>query len=99
ARRVRRGTAIRQGKYRSAIGGRSRCRVGMNRNEQVSAFLAGNLGALAQRNKVIAGAHQLGTEAFFSIDLALQLLRDLQYHMLLVNFPRRSEEHTSELQS
>ena len=60
----------------------------MDGNEQVSAFLAGNLGALAQRNKVIAGAHQLGTEALFSIDLALQLLGDLQYHMLLVNLPR-----------
>ena len=84
ARRFGRGAALGQG-----IDGGAECRrawrgVGMNRDEQIGASLARDLGALAQRNEVIAGAHQLGAEALLGVDLALQLLGDGQGHVLFV---------------
>src|SRR5690606_36204630 len=42
----------------------------------------------AQRNEVIARAYQLGAEALLGVDLAWQLLGNLQYHVLFIDLAR-----------
>ncbi len=78
------GATIGQGEHRGAKGCARRGRIGVNRNEQVGAFLAGDFRTLAQRDEVIAGAGQLSTETFFAVDLTLQFFGDLQHDVFLV---------------
>ena len=84
ARGFRGGASIGEGKHRRAEGAATGRGVGMNRHEQIGAFLACDLGTFAQRNEIVASAHQLATEAFLATDLALQLLGNRQGHILLV---------------
>ncbi|MCY1449935.1 hypothetical protein D9M71_667080 [compost metagenome] len=56
----------------------------MDRDEQVGALLAGDLGTLAQRNEVIAGTRQFGAEAFLTVDLTLQLFGDRQHDVFFM---------------
>ncbi|MNM80625.1 hypothetical protein D3C81_925970 [compost metagenome] len=60
----------------------------MDRDEQVGALLAGDLGTFAQRNEVVAGTRQFGAEALHLVDLPLQLARDRQGDVLLVQATR-----------
>ncbi|MNP17303.1 hypothetical protein D3C76_1097320 [compost metagenome] len=62
----------------------------MDRDEQVGALLAGDLGALAQRDEVVAGTRQFGAEALHLVDLPLQFAGDRQGDVLLVQ-PARAE--------
>ncbi|MNS47230.1 hypothetical protein D3C72_797530 [compost metagenome] len=55
----------------------------MDRDEQVGAFLAGDFGTAAQRNEVVAGTGQFGTETFHAVDLALGFTGNLQHHVFL----------------
>jgi hypothetical protein len=61
------GAAIGQGKHRGTEGGRRRRGVGVDRDEQVGALLAGDFGTAAQRDEVVAGTGQLGAEPFMPL--------------------------------
>ncbi|MNZ51041.1 hypothetical protein D3C78_688460 [compost metagenome] len=60
----------------------------MDRDEQVGTLLAGDLGTLAQRDEVVAAAHQLGAKATLAVDLALKLAGNRQHHVLLAHTTR-----------
>jgi len=81
ARRLGSRAAFRQGKHRSTKGSLGRCSIGVDRDKQVGAFLAGDFGAATQRDKVVAGTRQLGPEAFHAVDLALQFFGNRQHHV------------------
>ena len=54
----------------------------MDGNKQVRIVLTRNLGAPTQWNEVIAGAHQLGSEARLGVNQALQVARYRQHNVL-----------------
>src|SRR5690606_13250477 len=78
------GAALRQGIDRSTESRGTRRGIGMNGNEQVGTLSARYLGTPAQRDEVIAGTHQLATEAALGVDLPLQLPGNGQRHMFFI---------------
>ena len=57
----------------------------MNRYEKVGTLFPGNLGASAQRYVVVAASHQFPSVPGFSVEQGIEVLRNLQHHLLLVD--------------